>query len=125
MRRAVSRPGAVGTTLFLYDQRALSGEAEGWLAEVQGRPASVRGRLFRGPRGRLGLVPDPKAPLVRGSLVEVTPAQLPVLDFLFGGVGGALVHRPLDVIVNLRTTRATAWVLTDVQGWKPVPQERV
>lgn len=124
MRRALTRTGPAGTTLFLYDARALRGEAEGWLADTEDKPASVRGRLFRGPRGRLGLVPDPKAPPVRGRLVDISPAQLPVLDFVLGGVGGALVHQPVDVIVNLRTTRATAWVLTDVHGWKPVPQER-
>lgn len=132
MRRALSARSAVhatvGGSIFVYDARALGGEAEGWLGEgpaaAAGVPAAVRGRLYRGPRGRLGLLPDPQAPPVSGRLVEVTPAQLPVMDFLFSGAGGPFARRPVEVIVNLRLARATSWVLTDLTGWKPVKQER-
>lgn len=132
MRRAVNRAreavfATAGGSIFVYDARALGGEAEGWLGEgaaaVAGVAAAVRGRLYRGPRGRLGLLPDPAAPPVHGRLVEVTPAQLPVMDFLFSGTGSPLARRSVDVIVNLRMARATSWVLTDLTGWKPVKRE--
>lgn len=109
--------------MFVYDERALLGEAEGWLGGDRGAPGGVRGRLFRGPRGRLGLLPEPGGPLVRGRVVEVLAVQLAVLDFLLAGVGGGLVRRPVHVVVNLRSVVAQAWVLADVVGWKQVKQE--
>ncbi len=124
MRRGLTAQPDPGGSIFLYDTRSLRGEAEGWLPEDPGRSASVRARLFRGPRGRLGIVPDPTAPWVRGRLIEVTPAQMPVLDFVLGGVGAGLVRRPVDVVVSLRSTRASAWVIEDARAWRPVKQER-
>ncbi len=115
--------GLVGSSVFVYDERALLGEAEGWLGGDRGTPGTVRGRLFRGPKGRLGLVPEAGAPLVRGRVVELLAIQLPVLDFLLTGLGGSLVRRPVQVVVNLRSVQASAWVLTDAFGWKPVKQE--
>ncbi len=125
MRRAVSG-GRAEASVFVYDLRALRGEAAGWLGETEGAagtPATVRGHLFRGPRGRLGLVPDPAAPPVRGRLVEVTPAQLPVLDFLFAGIGSPLTRRAVDVIVNMRARKGTTWALTETRGWVPLERE--
>lgn len=120
---AVPAASAQGSAVFMYDQRALLGEAEGWLGGERGALGGVRGRLFRGPNGRLGLVPEPGGPLVRGRVVEVMAVQLPVLDFLLAGLGGALVRRPVQAVVNLRAVQAFAWVLTDSFGWKPVKQE--
>jgi len=113
-------------SVFIYDLRALRGEAQGWLGDGEGAPgtpAAVRGHLFRGPRGRLGLVPDPAAAPVQGRLVEVTPAQLPVLDFLFAGIGSPLHRRAVDVIVNLRPRAGTTWALTETRGWVAVRRE--
>lgn len=129
MRRPVSARGRPtpldeAGNVFLYDPHAFLGEAEGWVGGDATQLGSVRGRLFRGPRGRLGLVPEAGAPLVRGRLVDVPAAQLPVLDFLLGGVGGGLKRQAVDVVVSLRIVRATAWVLTDSIGWKSVKQER-
>lgn len=129
MRRPVSArvpPARVAgaVSVFLYDPAAFLGEAEGWVSGEAAQIGSVRGGLFRGPRGRLGLVPQPGAPLVRGRLVDVAAAQLSVLDFLLGGVGGGLVRRSVDVVVNLRIVPAMTWVLSDSAGWKSVKQER-
>lgn len=112
-----------GTSIFVYDERAFLGEAEGWLGGDRGTVGGVRGRLFRAPSGRLGLVPEPGGPLVRGRVVELMAVQLPILDFVLAGVGSALVRRPVQVVVNLRSVQAFAWVLTDVVGWKQVKQE--
>ncbi len=111
--------------VFVYDQEALMGGASGWLGEDPGVLASVRGRLYRSRRGRLGLVPDPSAPPVRGRLVELTPPQMPVLNFLFSGTGSQLVPQTVEVIVNLRIGRATSWVLSDLTGWRAVRRSPV
>ena len=123
MTPAPRAPAPEGSAVFVYDERALLGEAAGWLGGGLGALGGVRGRLFRGPRGRLGLVPEPGGALVRGRVVEVLAAQLPILDFLLAGVGGGLVRRPVLVVVNLRSVQAAAWVLIDPFGWKPVKQE--
>ena len=113
---------APGAGVFLYDSRALSGEAEGWLGPRPGTAASVRGRLFRGPRGHLGLKLDSTAAPVSGRFVELLPTQLPVLDFLLGGPGSGLERQRVQVVRGLRLVPADAWVLTQTTGWRPVKE---
>lgn len=111
-----------GSGVFIYDLRALSGEAQGWLGARPGSAASVRGRLFRGPRGHLGLLPDPTAAPVSGRYVELLPTQLPVLDFVLGGPGSGLERREVQVVKGLRLHPAQAWVLTQTTGWRPLKE---
>ena len=106
-----------GTTLFVYDQRVLGGEAGLWLSQHQARPANVRGRLLRGPRRRYGLVPGPQG-VVRGVVIDVAPEQLPVLDFVAGG--GPFRRQAIEAFVNLVPTPAQTWVLTDERGYGPL-----
>lgn len=119
---STSAPRRPGAGVFLYDLRALSGEAEGWLGSRPGHPASVRGRLFRDRRGHLGLLPDSTASPVAGRFVELLPTQLPVLDFVLGGPGSGLVRQSVQVVKGLRLVQADAWVLTDTAGWRPAKE---
>jgi hypothetical protein len=120
MRPRVAPPPGAG--VFLYDARALSGEAAGWLGERPGVAAAVRGRLFRGPRGHLGLQPDSTAPPVSGRFVELLPTQLPVLDYLLGGPGSGLERQRVQVVKGLRLVQADAWILTNTTGWRPTKE---
>jgi hypothetical protein len=115
-------PGAEG--LFLYDPRALTGAAEGWLGPRAGFAASVRGRLFRGPRGHLGLVPDAAAAPVQGRYVELPAAQLAVFDFVLGGPGSGLVRKEVQVVKGLRLLSPQAWGLETTVGWRPAKERR-
>lgn len=116
-------PLPAGELVFVYDRRAFTGEAEGWVNRDRERPAFARGRLFRNAKGQLALRPEPGGPVVRGALVEVPPGMLAVLDFV-ATAGTTLVRSRVDVSVNLRMVEAHTWTLGDDTGWRPVKQER-
>jgi gamma-glutamylcyclotransferase (GGCT)/AIG2-like uncharacterized protein YtfP len=109
-------------TLFLYGT-SLPGQPEHrWIAGLPMRPASVRGALWRSPRNRPALVPDPDGLPIQGVLVEVDDARLAVLD-LVETVGQDLLRRAaVRVALHLRSTEAQAWVLPPAErqppGWR-------
>lgn len=107
------------TTLFIYDTQVFADGGVGWLPEHRARPATVHGRLLRGPRRRYGLVPGVGG-LVKGLVVEVEPEQLPVLDFVAGAGGGPFRRESIEAAVNLVPTRAQTWVLVDDRGFRPL-----
>ena len=112
-----------GELVFVYDRRAFTHEAEGWINRDRERPAFARGRLFRNAKGQLAFRPEPGGPQVRGAMLEVAVGALPVLDFV-ATAGTALVRSVVDVSVNLRMGQAHTWTLGDDTGWRPVKQER-
>lgn len=110
--------------LFLYGT-SLPGQPEHrWIADARPTPATVRGRLWRSPRNRPGLAPDRRAPVVRGMLVEVDDARLPVLDLVEEAGDGVVSRARVDVTSNLRALDAQAWIIDPVAaaraGWRPM-----
>jgi hypothetical protein len=91
------------------------------------RPATVRGALYRGPRNRPALAPDPMGKPIHGVLVEVDPGRLVVMD-LVETAGQDLVHRaPVLASYSLRSTTAEAWVLPPgrrLPGWRKLGTDR-
>jgi hypothetical protein len=108
--------------LFLYGADR-DGPAAAYFADVRAVPASVRGRLYRDDRARLGLLPTPDGPAVAGVLVSVPDARLPLLDLLHGG---GLCRARVLASVHLQARNVDAWVLTTTPRlpWRPVRRER-
>ena len=92
--------------LFLYGTDR-DGPAAAYFADVRAVPATVRGRLYRDDRARLGLLPSVDGPAVSGALVSVPDARLPVLDLLHGA---DLVRQRVRVSVHLQARNVEAWV---------------
>ena len=113
---AIARPTV---SVFVYDRAVFFGDQAKLLPMDQGRFATARGKLLRGPRRRFGFVPGNEG-AVRGEIVEVEPSQLGVLDFVVGAVGGPFVRETIQVSVNLVPTPAQTWVLTDDRGYSPL-----
>lgn len=106
-------------SLFVYDHEVFADGGVGWLPEHRARPATVHGRLLRGPRRRYGLIPG-LGGLVKGLIVEVEPTQLPVLDFVAGAGGGPFRREAIEASVNLVPTPAQTWILVDDRGFRPL-----
>ncbi len=106
-------------TLFVYGTSLPGQPDHRWIAGLPLSPATVRGALWRGPRNRPALVPDPAGRLIRGALVEVEDARLAVLDLVESAGEGPLRRAPVAASHNLRVIRAEAWVLdAPPRGWR-------
>ena len=106
-------------TLFVYGT-SLPGQPEHrWIAGLPLLSATVRGALWLGPRRRPALVPDPAGRPVRGALVEVDEARLPVMDLVEMAGEGPLRRTEVGAACSLRAVRAQAWVLdAPPRGWR-------
>lgn len=110
--------------LFLYGT-SLPGQPEHrWVAGLPLTAATVRGTLWRGPRNRPALLPDPAGRPIRGALVEVDAARLAVMDLVENAgeiPGSPSLHRgPVLAAANMRSVPAEAWVLAakPPRGWR-------
>ena len=111
------------TTVFLYGEGLAESGPPGWVAGLPARPAWVRGVLWRGARPQHRMVPGEGAGTVDGTVIEVDPARLAVLDLVLAGPG--VERRPVRASVGLRPVRAEAWVLPDTrvaerEGYRPL-----
>lgn len=118
-RTANPAPRPPQLQIFVYDRRLFDPQAGGWLPEHRARPAKSHGRLFRDGRWRYGFVPGAEGEII-GSVVEILPEQLPILDFVVGTAGGVFRRETIDVSINLVPARAETWVLADDRGFRPV-----
>lgn len=96
-------------TVFVYGDLLAEDRSAGWLAGLAQRPAWVRGRLWRSPRGHAGLVVDGSDARVHGAIVEVDPGRCRVFDVLLAG----LPRAPIAAAVGLRPVPAEAWYFPD------------
>lgn len=106
-------------TVFVYGT-SLPGQPEHrWIAGLPLRPATVRGALWVGPRRRPALVPHPEGKSIRGALVEIDDARLPVMDLVESAGEGPLRRAEVRAVHNLHTVTAEAWVLdAPPRGWR-------
>lgn len=110
--------------LFLYGT-SLPGHPENrWVRGLPAAPATVRGTLWRSPHNRPGLVPSPSGVPIRGLLVELEDARLPVLDLVEGAGDGVVSREAVSATSNLRPLPAQAWVIDPTRaaraGWRPL-----
>jgi gamma-glutamylcyclotransferase (GGCT)/AIG2-like uncharacterized protein YtfP len=108
--------------LFLYGT-SLEGQPDhGWVAGLRASPASVHGILWRSPNGRPALAPSPDGLPIRGVLVDVDPARLPVMDLVETAGSDAVRRARVRAASHLRSVEAEAWILAlprpELSGWR-------
>ncbi len=110
-RRSRESPSEPVTYLFVYGTSLPGQQDHRWIAGLPCTPASVRGALYRGPRNRPGLVPDPDGRPVRGLLVEAPPNLLALLDTLEGVGAGPFRRQSVPAASLMRAINAECYVL--------------
>lgn len=98
-------------TCFVYGEWMPEGPGGAWLAGLRLRPATVRGRLWRGPWRRDVLVPLADAAPVPGALVDVPEDRLALLDLTAGVASLPVSRQRVRAVAGLRTYHAETWVL--------------
>jgi gamma-glutamylcyclotransferase (GGCT)/AIG2-like uncharacterized protein YtfP len=106
-------------TLFVYGTSLPGQPDHRWIAGLPLVPATVRGALWIGARRRPALVPDAAGKPIKGALVELDGARLPVLDLFETAGEGPLRRADVRAVSNLRTVPAQAWILdAPPRGWR-------